>query len=81
MLRQGTSWYALDKTDLHFRMANEMSITQDFRQLTLNLPANTVPIYLEVKTLKGHNMYSRNNNYNDMSFNPWSKSSSHLRHL
>ena len=39
-------------------MANEMSITQDFRQLTLNLPADT---------------YSQNNNYNEMSFNPWSE--------
>ena len=54
-------------------MANEMSITQDFRQLTLNLPANTVTINLEVKMLKGQYTYSQNNNYNEMSFNPWSK--------
>ena len=39
-------------------MANEMSITQDFRQLTLNLPADMVTINLEVKTLKGHYTYS-----------------------
>ena len=68
-LRQGTSWYALDKTDfrtfastsiarirnltLHFRMANELSITQDFRVMTLNLPTNTVTISLVVKDVKG----------------------------
>ena len=56
MLRQGTSWYALDKTDfsnftstpitrvrdliLYFRMANELNITQAFRKMTLGLPAN-----------------------------------------
>ena len=58
MLRQGTSWYALDKTGfrtftstsiarirnltLHFRMANELNITQDFRTMTLNLPTDMV---------------------------------------
>ena len=54
-------------------MANEMSITKDFRQLTLNLPTDTVTINLEVKMLKGQYMFSQNNNYNEMSFNPWSE--------
>ena len=54
-------------------MANEMSITQDFRQLTLNFPTHTVTINLEVKMLKGQHTYFQNNNYNEMSFNPWSE--------
>ena len=54
-------------------MANEISITQDFRQLTLNLPADMVTINLEVKMLKGQYMYSQNNNYNEIFFNPWSE--------
>ena len=39
-------------------MANEMSITQDFRQLTLTLPADTVTVNLDVKMLKGQYTYS-----------------------
>ena len=58
---------------LHFRMANEMSITQDFRMMTLNLPADTVTINLEVKTLKGQYTFAQHNNYNEMSFRPWSE--------
>ena len=54
-------------------MDNEMSITQDFRQLTLTLPADMVTVNLDVKTLKGQYMYSQNNNYTDLSFNPWSE--------
>ena len=54
-------------------MANEMSITQDFRTMTLNLPTNTVTINLEVKTLKGQYTFAQNNNYNEMSFRPWSE--------
>ena len=54
-------------------MANEMSITQDFRQLTLTLPADTVTVNLDVKMLKGQYMYSLNNNYTDLSFNQWSE--------
>ena len=54
-------------------MANELSITQDFRMLTLTLPANMVTISVEVKSLKGHYMYSQNNNYIDLSFNLWSE--------
>ena len=54
-------------------MANEMSITQDFRKMTLNLPANMVTINLEVNMLKGQYMYAQNNNYNEMSFRPWSE--------
>ena len=54
-------------------MANEMSITQNFRQLTLTLPADMVTVNLDVKTLKGQYMYSLNNNYTDLSFNPWSE--------
>ena len=67
MLRQGTSWYALDKMDSEtllpphyknqninfiFRMANELNITQEFRTMTLNLPADTVTVQIVVKTLK-----------------------------
>ena len=54
-------------------MANEMSITQDFRTMTLNLPANTVTINLVVKMLKGQYTFCQNNNHNEMSFNPWSE--------
>ena len=54
-------------------MAKELSITQDFRTLTLTIPANTVTISVEVKSLKGHYMYSQNNNYTYLSFNPWSE--------
>ena len=54
-------------------MANEMSITQDFRQLTLTLPADMVTVNLDVKMLKGQYTYSQNNNYTDLSFNLWSE--------
>ena len=54
-------------------MAKELSITQDFRKLTLTLPADMVTISVEVKSLKGHYIYSQNNNYTDLSFNPWSE--------
>ena len=54
-------------------MAKELNITQDVRTLTLTLPADTVTISVEIKTLKGHYTYSQNNNYTDASFNPWSE--------
>ena len=54
-------------------MANEMSITQDFRMMTLNLPTNTVTVNLVVKTLKGQYTFCQNNNHNEMSFHPWSE--------
>ena len=54
-------------------MANEISITQNIRQLTLSLPANMVTVNLDVKTLKGQYTYSLNNNYTDVSFNSWSE--------
>ena len=54
-------------------MANEMSVTQNFRQLTLTLPADMVTVNLDVKTLKGQYTYSLNNNYTDLSFNLWSE--------
>ena len=54
-------------------MANEISITQDFRMMTLNLPTDMVTINLEVKTLKGQYTYAENNNYNETSFRPWSE--------
>ena len=89
MLRQGTSWYALDKMDtetllpplitrirmltLYFRMANEMNITQECRTLTLNLPADTVTVQIIVKTLKGQYGYCQNNNHRETTFNPWSE--------
>ena len=49
-------------------MANEMSITQDYRQLTLTLPADMVTVNLDVKMLKGQYTYSLTNNYTDLSF-------------
>ena len=49
-------------------MANEMSITQNFRQLTLTLPAAMVTVNLDVKMLKGQYTYSLSNNYTDLSF-------------
>ena len=54
-------------------MANELNITQDFRTMTLNLPTDTVTINLVVKTLKGQYGFCQNNNYSEMSFNPWSE--------
>ena len=54
-------------------MANDMSITKDFRTMTLNLPADMVTINLEVKMLKGQYMFAQHNNYNETSFRPWSE--------
>ena len=54
-------------------MANELNITQDFRTMTLNLPANTVTIQVVVKTLKGQYGYCQNNNHRETTFNPWSE--------
>ena len=54
-------------------MANELNITQDFRTMTLNLPANTVTIQVVVKTLKGQYGYCQNNNHREAAFNPWSE--------
>ena len=41
--------------------------------MTLNLPADMVTIYLELKTLKGQYTFAQNNNYNETSFRPWSE--------
>ena len=54
-------------------MASEMSITQNFRQLTLTLLADSVTVNVDVKMLKGQYTYSLNNNYTDLSFTPWSE--------
>ena len=54
-------------------MASEMSITQNSRQLTLTLPADSVTVDIDVKTLKGQYTYSLNNNYTDLSFTSWSE--------
>ena len=54
-------------------MASGMSITQNFRQLTLKLPADSVTVNVDDKTLKGQYMYSLTNNYTGLSFNPWSE--------
>ena len=54
-------------------MANELNITQDFRTMTLNLPANTVTVHVVVKTLKGQYGFCQNNNHSETSFNPWSE--------
>ena len=54
-------------------MANKLNITQDFRTITLTLPADTVTIQVVVKTLKGQYGYCQNNNHRETSFNPWSE--------
>ena len=41
-------------------MANELNITQEFRTMTLNLPADTVTVQIVVKTLKGQYGYCQN---------------------
>ena len=59
--------------NLYFRMASILSITQNFRQLTLTLPADMVMVDIDIKTLKGQYTYSLNNNFTDLSFTPWSE--------
>ena len=54
-------------------MTSEMSITQNFRQLTLTLPADSVTVNMDVNMLKGQYTYSLNNNYTDLSFTLWSE--------
>ena len=54
-------------------MANELNITQEFRTMTLNLPADTVTVQIVVKTLKGQYGYCQNNNHRETTFNPWSE--------
>ena len=54
-------------------MANELNITQEFRTMPLNLPANTVTVQIVVKTLKGQYGYCQNNNHRETTFNPWSE--------
>ena len=54
-------------------MANELNITQEFRTMTLNLPANTVTVQVVFKTLKGQYGYCQNNNNRETTFNPWSE--------
>ena len=54
-------------------MANELNITQDFRTMTLNLPADTVTVHLIDKTLKGQYGFCQNNNHSETCFNPWSE--------
>ena len=54
-------------------MANELNITQEFRTMTLNLPADTVTVQILVKTLKGQYGVCQNNNHRETTFNPWSE--------
>ena len=54
-------------------MASEMSITQNLRQLTLTLPADSVTVDIDVKRLNGQYIYSLNNNYTGLSFTAWSE--------
>ena len=54
-------------------MANKLSITQNFKELTLTLPADSVTVDIDIKMLKGQYTYSLNNNYMDLSFTPWSE--------
>ena len=58
-------------------MASDISITQDFRQLTLTLPADSVTVNIDIKMLKGQYRYSLNNNYTDLSFTPWNEDHEH----
>ena len=51
-------------------MANELNITQEFRMMTLNLPADTVTVQIVVKTLKGQYGYCQNNNHRENNFQP-----------
>ena len=54
-------------------MTSEMSITQNFRQLTLTLLADSVTVNMDIKMLKGQYTYLLTNNYKDLSFTPWSE--------
>ena len=54
-------------------MANELNITQEFRKMTLDLPADTVTVQIVDKTLKGQYGVCQNNNHREMTFNPWSE--------
>ena len=44
-------------------MASEMSITQNFRQLTLTLPADSVTVNVDVKMLISYNILLLINHY------------------
>ena len=56
-------------------MASEMSITQNFRQLTKTLPVDSVTVNIDIKMLNGQYTYLLNNNYTDviysMEWRPW----------
>ena len=54
-------------------MANELSITQDFRTMTLNLPANKITVQVVVKTLNGQYGVCQNDNHCETTFNTWSE--------
>ena len=54
-------------------MANELNITQEFRTMTLTLPADTVTVQIVVKTLKAQYRVCQNNNHRETAFNPWSE--------
>ena len=54
-------------------MANELNITQDFRTMTLNLPADMVTVQVVVKTMKGQYGFCQNSDHRETSFNPWSE--------
>ena len=58
---------------LYFRKANELNITQEFRTIFLNLPADTVTVQIVVKTLKAQYGVCQNNNHRETTFNPWSE--------
>ena len=55
------------------RMTSALSITQNFRELTLTLLADLVMVDIDIKILKRQYTYSLNNNYTDLSFTPWSE--------
>ena len=54
-------------------MVTELNVTQNFRKMTLDLPADTVTIQVVVKTLKGQYGVCQNNNHRETTFNPWSE--------
>ena len=76
MLKQGTSWYALDNIDymlpspveeseisIYISDGQQIEHYSGLRQLTLTLPADSVMVDIDVKMLKGQYTYSLNNNY------------------
>ena len=88
MLRQVTSWYALDNVEYLLpppcleeseirisEMASEMTISQHICKgfLKYILPEDTVTVDMEVMTLKGIYIFGQDKHSNEKTFNPWSE--------